>query len=242
MVMGEPEAPNLSTKLNVILFLLESMGLFRKPLKTTLIAMLDVPADRYAFRLAGFGSRVFNRLFGADFRMQALPEPFDLWADGVDIVVFDPDILVGFSDAGAHLRNMAHYSFPLRMLKRVRDAERAGKPFMSTERAVFRLTSEIASAQRRRGSVRADRRKGRVPARAAGRRVGRREIRPGLTRGVNGGRWSADRAIVGPRDPRGGTHASAAPPAAASPFGLQPRSVVPASAGAQRAPCRPRGP
>jgi N-acyl-D-aspartate/D-glutamate deacylase len=247
--------PNLSTKVNVGLFLLESMGLVRKPLKTTLIAMLDVPADRYAFRIAGAVSRLFNRAFGADFKMQALPEPFDLWADGVDIVVFEefaagtaaihlqdavargellkdetyrrefrrqwenrwlprafhrdlrratvedcpdpavvgktfaelaeargvhpvdafldlvvlhgpklrwttvngndrprwlewilahPDILVGFSDAGAHLRNMAHYSFPLRMLKRVRDAENAGTPFMTTGRAVQRLTSEIA--------------------------------------------------------------------------------------------------
>ena len=31
------------------------------------------------------------------------------------------DILIGFSDAGAHLRNMAYYNFPLRLLKRVRD-------------------------------------------------------------------------------------------------------------------------
>ena len=30
---------------------------------------------------------------------------------------------MGFSDAGAHLRNMAFYNFPLRLLKRVRDAE-----------------------------------------------------------------------------------------------------------------------
>lgn len=245
--------PNLSTKVNVVLFLLESLGLVRKPLKTTLIAMMDVPADRFAFRIAGALARLFNRL-GADFRMQALPEPFDLWADGVDIVVFEefaagtaamhlqdavargellrdaayrrefrrqwenrwlprafhrdlrravvesapdpalvgktfaqlgeergqhavdafldlvvehgtrlrwttvngndrprwlewivshPDVLIGFSDAGAHLRNMAHYSFPLRMLKRVRDAERRGEPFMTVGRAVHRLTGEL---------------------------------------------------------------------------------------------------
>jgi N-acyl-D-aspartate/D-glutamate deacylase len=50
---------------------------------------------------------------------------------------------MGFSDAGAHLRQMAHYNFPLRLLKLVRDAERAGKPFMSVGRAVHRLTGEI---------------------------------------------------------------------------------------------------
>ena len=249
--------PNISTKVNVFLFLLLSAGLFvRKALKTTLISMMDVRADRFAFRIAGLLSRLVNTIFGGDFRMQALPEPFDLWADGMDIVVFEefeagtaalhltdalqrtellrdpayrarfkrqwrrklvprayhrdlrhahvvrcpdpsvvgktfaalgaergvdgidafldlviehgsalrwytlmgndrprwlqwilrhPDILIGFSDAGAHLRNMAHYNFPQRMLKRVRDAELAGAPFMSVGRAVQRLSHEIAA-------------------------------------------------------------------------------------------------
>jgi N-acyl-D-aspartate/D-glutamate deacylase len=56
----------------------------------------------------------------------------------------DPGIHMGFSDAGAHLRNMAFYNFPLRMLKRTRDADRAGAPFLTTERAVHRLTGELA--------------------------------------------------------------------------------------------------
>ena len=56
----------------------------------------------------------------------------------------DPSIHMGFSDAGAHLRNMAFYNFPLRMLKRTRDADGAGAPFLSTERAVHRLTGELA--------------------------------------------------------------------------------------------------
>lgn len=55
----------------------------------------------------------------------------------------DPGIQVGFSDAGAHLRNMAFYNFGLRLLKHVRDAERAGKPFMTAEQAVHRLTGEL---------------------------------------------------------------------------------------------------
>ncbi|MFC7494865.1 MULTISPECIES: N-acyl-D-amino-acid deacylase family protein [unclassified Nocardioides] len=55
----------------------------------------------------------------------------------------DPGIQVGFSDAGAHLRNMAFYNFGLRLLKHVRDAERAGAPFMSAEQAVHRLTGEL---------------------------------------------------------------------------------------------------
>jgi N-acyl-D-aspartate/D-glutamate deacylase len=55
----------------------------------------------------------------------------------------DPGIQVGFSDAGAHLRNMAFYNFGLRLLKHVRDAEKAGRPFMTTEQAVHRLTGEL---------------------------------------------------------------------------------------------------
>ena len=56
----------------------------------------------------------------------------------------DPGIQLGFSDAGAHLRNMAFCNFGLRLLRRVRDAELAGAPFMSVEQAVHRMTGELA--------------------------------------------------------------------------------------------------
>jgi len=56
----------------------------------------------------------------------------------------EPTIHMGFSDAGAHLRNMAFYNFSLRLLKRVLDAGRAGDPFMTVEHAVHRLTAEVA--------------------------------------------------------------------------------------------------
>lgn len=56
----------------------------------------------------------------------------------------EPGIQMGFSDAGAHLRNMAFYNSGLRLLRRVRDAERAGEPFMSIEHAVHRMTGELA--------------------------------------------------------------------------------------------------
>jgi N-acyl-D-aspartate/D-glutamate deacylase len=246
--------PNVSTKVNVLLFILESMGLGRPALKTSVISMMDARASRGIHRLVGILSRFANQLLRADFRWQALPEVFDLWADGIDLVVFEefgagaaalhlqdaasradlltnpeyrarfrsqwtnrflprafhrdfneslilqcpdasvvgksfaqvakeqgrhavdvfldlaathgdalrwytvmandrreelericrhPDILVGFSDAGAHLRNMAHYNFPLRMLRLVREAEKRGEPFMPVERAVHRLTGEI---------------------------------------------------------------------------------------------------
>ena len=56
----------------------------------------------------------------------------------------DDGVQMGFSDAGAHLRNMAFYNFGLRLLRHVRDAERAGTPFLTIENAVHRLTGELA--------------------------------------------------------------------------------------------------
>jgi N-acyl-D-aspartate/D-glutamate deacylase len=62
----------------------------------------------------------------------------------LNALAIDPSVHMGFSDAGAHLRNMAFYNFPVKLLRRVRDAELAGKPFMTVEHAVHRLTAEVA--------------------------------------------------------------------------------------------------
>ncbi|MEZ0353563.1 amidohydrolase family protein [Mycobacterium sp. pR1184] len=62
----------------------------------------------------------------------------------LDALANEESVHMGFSDAGAHLRNMAFYNFPIKLLKRTRDAYRAGAPFMTTERAVHRLTGELA--------------------------------------------------------------------------------------------------
>lgn len=56
----------------------------------------------------------------------------------------DPSIHMGFSDAGAHLRNMAFYNYGVRLLKRTLDAKQAGAPFLTLEHAVHRLTAEVA--------------------------------------------------------------------------------------------------
>lgn len=60
-------------------------------------------------------------------------------------MISERSALIGFADSGAHIRNMAFYSFPLHMLKLVRDAERAKKNIMPLEKAVWRLTGELAS-------------------------------------------------------------------------------------------------
>lgn len=62
----------------------------------------------------------------------------------LDRLAKEPSLHMGFSDAGAHLRNMAFYNYPVRLLKRVRDAQLAGNPFLTTAHAVHRLTAEVA--------------------------------------------------------------------------------------------------
>jgi N-acyl-D-aspartate/D-glutamate deacylase len=62
----------------------------------------------------------------------------------LDMLARTPGVQLGFSDAGAHLRNMAFYNFGLRFLRRVHDSERAGRPSVTLEQAVHRLTGELA--------------------------------------------------------------------------------------------------
>jgi N-acyl-D-aspartate/D-glutamate deacylase len=248
-------APNIVTKLNAFLFLGASAGWFsRKALKTTLITLADPKATPGVHRFIGAVTRLANALLGSDLRWQTLPVPFEVYADGIDLVVFEefaagravlhlvtevaqnrlmqdesyrrsfrkdyekkwsprvwhrdlhdahivacpdpllvgksfgdvadargihpvdafldlvvaygkklrwrtlianhrprevlrmlaePAALIGFADSGAHIRNMAFYSFPLRMLQAVRDAGRAGQRTLPIETAIWRLTGEI---------------------------------------------------------------------------------------------------
>jgi N-acyl-D-aspartate/D-glutamate deacylase len=248
-------APSLVTKVNALLFMLESAGLgFRKALKTTLITLADAKSSRGLHKVLGRVTRFVNRVLGGDMRWQTLPVPFEVYADGIDLVVFEefgagraalhladevernallreeayrrrfrkdyeakfsprvwqrsfhdafivacpdesvvgrsfgdvaeargihpvdafldlvvehgkklrwrtliandrpkeiatllsePAALVGFADSGAHIRNMAFYSFPLRTLRYIRDRAVAGQPVMPIEKAVWRLTGEI---------------------------------------------------------------------------------------------------
>lgn len=84
--------------------------------------------------------------YGNDLRWYSVVANAD--PDKLGWITAHPSAMIGFSDAGAHLRNMAFYNFGLRMLKRVRDAEAAGRPFMSVQAAVHKLTGDIAEFHR----------------------------------------------------------------------------------------------
>jgi N-acyl-D-aspartate/D-glutamate deacylase len=242
--------PNISAKYDTFLFFAESIGLFRRALKTSLVSMVDVCSNRLIYKGLGLLTRIVNRIFKGDVKFQGLPVQFDLFVDGLDAPVFEelgagtaalhleemaerralllepgyrawfrqqwtsalapkvfhrdlrqsriiacpdaslvgrsfadiarerkvhvvdafldlcaehgaelrwrtvigndrphaveeivahPDVTPGFSDAGAHLRNMAFYNFPLQLLRLAKEGRA-----MSVERAVHRLTGEIA--------------------------------------------------------------------------------------------------
>ena len=245
-------APNLNNPINAVFYLFTSASLaLRRRLKTTLITLMDVKAKPRLDIVMGAVTSFFNACLGASFRWQALPQPFQVYADGVDFVIFEefpageaalhlkrefdrqklfsspayrakfkadyqrkwggrvwhrdfgdahvidcpepafvgktirqiaeergahevdtfldlvidygpklrwstlignhnpkrvainlnkPYAIMGFSDAGAHLRNMAFYNFGLALLQlAVQDV-----PVMTPEKAVWRLTGEIA--------------------------------------------------------------------------------------------------
>ena len=59
-------------------------------------------------------------------------------------MVKDKKSLITFSDAGAHIRNMAFYNLPLRMLKLVNESIEETKPMMTMEKAIWRMTGDQA--------------------------------------------------------------------------------------------------
>jgi len=64
--------------------------------------------------------------------------------DILERMVQDTNTLITFSDAGAHIRNMAFYNLPLRFLKMIKSSHDRGQPLMSMEKAVWRMTGEQA--------------------------------------------------------------------------------------------------
>lgn len=249
-------APNLVTRYNAVQYMMVSSGLFRKPLKTTMIALVDLIGDRYIYPLTKFGATAFNKILNANFRMQSPPMPFTVYYNGVDSVMFEefpsgealrhlaknlherdeliknknfrenfkkeikrkfapkvwhkdlsmsvilecpdetligknfyeiaeekkqhpvdcfldmiieydqkirwtttigndrpekykdlynyPHSIISFSDAGAHLTNMAFYNFPLQMIKNVQKSIEAKNPIMTMEKCIWRLSKEQA--------------------------------------------------------------------------------------------------
>ncbi len=81
--------PNALTKSTVALLGMMSTGVFRSPLKTTIVAAMDVKTNRRIYQIATRGASLLNRLLRADIRWQALAEPFLNYCDGVHTPLFE---------------------------------------------------------------------------------------------------------------------------------------------------------
>lgn len=82
--------PNLVNRVALFWYLIQSSGFFwRNPLRTSVVAMMDLKGDPYIRGLISFLGSFFNRICRADFRMQAFPVPFRVFARGMDLVIFE---------------------------------------------------------------------------------------------------------------------------------------------------------
>jgi N-acyl-D-aspartate/D-glutamate deacylase len=81
--------PNLAKRSEMARYFAQSMGRKRRPLKTTIISAADVKADRTVVRAAIAAAKLVNKIGGDGFRWQHLPVPFEVYADGIDVVVFE---------------------------------------------------------------------------------------------------------------------------------------------------------
>ena len=248
-------APDTVKKISLFGFLWQAHGLFRRPMKITMLTALDLKSSPFLHRITRVSGFLANKFLRGNFRWQTLPAPLTIYFEGLDVGAFEefqsgallrdikdeselyqkindpkfrtkfkrqvaeifmvglwnrdlshgwitdcpdqsligknfeevgktydvdavdaffdlatrfkrdlrwkttysnsrPHILqkllssphthIGFADSGAHIRSLAMYNFPLRMLKYVRDAQIDGQPFMTIAKVIHRLTADLA--------------------------------------------------------------------------------------------------
>ncbi len=82
--------PNLVNRVGAFWYMIQSAGFFwRKKLKTSLVALMDLKADKFIRPAVSSISAFFNKVLKADFRMQLFTVPFRVYAEGMELVVFE---------------------------------------------------------------------------------------------------------------------------------------------------------
>jgi len=81
--------PNALDKMSGIHLLGMSSGIFRKPLKTTIVAAMDLKSDEKIHKLVTTLAMVGKRFFNADMRFQALSMPFLNYGEGPITPLFE---------------------------------------------------------------------------------------------------------------------------------------------------------
>ncbi|WP_280405949.1 N-acyl-D-amino-acid deacylase family protein [Nocardia brasiliensis] len=96
-------APTINFTPNIWKFFAASSGLFgRKALRTSLLSAADSKAYPPIVFFMMYAAPLLNRFARTDFRWQHLPVPFTVYADGIDLVVFEE---FGAGAAALHLKD-----------------------------------------------------------------------------------------------------------------------------------------
>jgi len=82
--------PNVAKRSEILRFFEQSTGRFgRAPLKTSFLTAADLKSQPGLIHLMIAAAKAVNKVGNADFRWQHLPVPFEVFADGMDLVVFE---------------------------------------------------------------------------------------------------------------------------------------------------------
>lgn len=82
--------PNLVNRVGALWYMALSAGfLWRKKLRTSMVAMMDLKGDPFIRPILSGLCSFFNKVLGADFRMQTFPVPFRVLAEGMELVIFE---------------------------------------------------------------------------------------------------------------------------------------------------------
>jgi len=82
--------PNLVNRIGVFWYMFQSASFFwRKKLKTSVVALMDLKGDKMIRPIVSGLCKMVNNLFGASFKMQGFPVPFRVYAEGMELVVFE---------------------------------------------------------------------------------------------------------------------------------------------------------
>jgi N-acyl-D-aspartate/D-glutamate deacylase len=91
--------PNAIKKYTVAFIALLSSGLFRKPLRTTVVAALDFKSNERIINALKFAAFASNKVLRGNLKFQALAEPFKNFADGAVTPLFEefPSMIMAIS-------------------------------------------------------------------------------------------------------------------------------------------------
>ena len=82
--------PNLVNRVGVFWYMFQSASfLWRKKLRTSVVALMDLKGDKLIRPIVSGLCKFVNGVFGANFRMQGFPVPFRVYAEGMELVIFE---------------------------------------------------------------------------------------------------------------------------------------------------------